>query len=79
MNNLTEWRIKWESVKQNLSRVLIIDGKTLTYVLETNQSKERREDFFLTAMKMPAVISSRCSPQQKRTLTEGVKAFKGEK
>ena len=28
---------------------------------------------------MPAVICCRCSPQQKRTLTSGVKEFRNEK
>lgn len=27
----------------------------------------------MNAMKMPSVICCRCSPQQKRTLTQGVK------
>lgn len=30
-------------------------------------------------MKMPSVICCRCSPQQKRTLTEGVKKYKHKK
>jgi phospholipid-translocating ATPase len=64
------WKVKWDKVKQNLNRVLIIDGKTLAYVLE---DKDRSKDFFVHAMKMPSVICCRCSPQQKRTLTEGVK------
>lgn len=31
--NAQLWKAKWEKVKQNLNRVLIIDGKTLAYVL----------------------------------------------
>lgn len=49
----------------------------MIFVLEGD--KERREDFFKTAMKMPAVICCRCSPQQKRTITAGVKEFKKSK
>lgn len=51
------------------------------YVLEKEDSdlKERVKEFYTTAMKMPAVICCRCSPQQKRTLTQGVKTFKNKK
>lgn len=65
-------------MKRDLRKVLIIDGKTLLYVLEKDDGnlKERVKDFYKTAMEMPAVICCRCSPQQKRTLTEGVKKFR---
>ena len=73
VTNAQKWKSKWEKVKENLNRVLIIDGKTLAFVLE---DKERSKDFFLNAMKMPSVICCRCSPLQKRTLTLGVKSHK---
>lgn len=55
-------------VKQDLNRVLIIDGKTLTYVVE-EANKEIADDFYKVSMYLPAVICCRCSPQQKRILT----------
>ena len=56
--------------------MLIIDGKTLTMVLNHT---EFRKDFFINAMDMPAVICCRCSPEQKRLLTQGVKEFRNAK
>lgn len=78
VDNAELWRSKWDNVKRDLSKVLIIDGKTLLYVLEKEEPdlKDRIEDFYRVAMQMPAVICCRCSPQQKRTLTEGVKKFR---
>lgn len=56
--------------------MLIIDGKTLTYVLE---NEEISNDFFKTAMQMPTIICCRCSPSQKKLLTAGVKKHKKKK
>lgn len=55
---------------------MIIDGKTLGFVLE---NEEISKDFFETAMKMPTIICCRCSPSQKKLLTAGVKRHKNEK
>lgn len=67
------WKHNWAKVQANLNQVLIIDGKTLSYVLE---NKEISKNFFETAMKMPTVVCCRCSPSQKKLLTEGVKRCK---
>ncbi|KRX07251.1 P-type ATPase, cytoplasmic domain N [Pseudocohnilembus persalinus] len=47
--------------------VLLIDGNTLTKVLEHNE-----ELFFKTAAQAPAVICCRCAPKQKSMITEKI-------
>jgi magnesium-transporting ATPase (P-type) len=34
IDNAAEWKKEWEKVKRNPTKVLIIDGKTLQFVLE---------------------------------------------
>jgi phospholipid-translocating ATPase len=72
-NDFEAFEDHWRNVKSNLNQILIIDGKTLSYVLDNNEVKA---DFFRTAMKLPTVICCRCSPNQKRLLTAGVKKHK---
>ena len=64
------WQGHWDNIKSNLSQILIIDGKTLSFVFE---NPHIAEEFFEVALTMPAVICCRCSPSQKKALTEGVK------
>lgn len=52
------------------NKVLLIDGAALTKALENN-----RKLFFESAVRAPAVICSRCLPNQKAVVAEMVKAF----
>ncbi|KAL0230644.1 hypothetical protein PCE1_004201 [Barthelona sp. PCE] len=55
--------------KVNPNDAILIDGDTLAIAL----SKEYREEFSSLAMKMKAVVCSRCSPKQKADVVELLK------
>mmetsp|Transcript_53661 Transcript_53661/g.61604 ORF Transcript_53661/g.61604 Transcript_53661/m.61604 type:complete len:400 (+) Transcript_53661:2-1201(+) len=50
--------------------VLVIDGTSLTYALNSCE-----ETFFQISTKAPAVVCCRCSPTQKAEITEGIKKY----
>jgi len=65
---------KIHEFSNRLNTVLLIDGHSLSRILETNQKL-----FFEAAVRAPAVVCSRCLPTQKATITELVKKYSGQR
>jgi len=65
---------KINEFSNRVNTVLILDGHSLSRILETNQKV-----FFEAAVRAPAVVCSRCLPTQKAMITELVKKYSGKR
>ena len=61
-----------EAQKSVTSITVVIDGKTLTTILN---SEEAKNAFFNMAIKAPCVCVCRCSPQQKSDVVKALKHY----
>ncbi len=62
--------VEMSEIMKNKKLVLLIDGVTLTIVLESCSSK-----FFTVAKEVSAVICARCAPTQKAKITKVLKTY----
>ena len=65
---------KINDFSNRMNTVLLIDGHSLTQILEN-----RQQQFFEAAVRAPAVVCSRCLPTQKAIVTEMVKKYSGKR
>lgn len=75
-SNETEFKFRIEEFERNPTDVMVIEGNTLEKVIpeKTTRSNSHLKDMFLkAAAQAPSVICCRCSPNQKESITKGLK------
>lgn len=63
-----------EYLKSNFNLCLLIDGESMAFYM-----KYLRDEFLEVAIKLPAVIACRCSPQQKAEIALSIKEYTGKR